>query len=42
MKLWTLDDIPWQQFDRSRVAADLVRLVQAASMVVIAGFVPTA
>ncbi len=33
MKLWTLDDIPWQQFDRSRVDPDLVRLVKAASMV---------
>ena len=42
MKLWTLDDIPWQQFDRPRVDADLVRLVKAASMVDIVGFVPTA
>ncbi len=33
MKLWTLDDIPWQQFDRSRVDPDLVKLVKAASMV---------
>jgi rubrerythrin len=33
MKLWTLDDIPWERFDRSRVDPDLVRLVKAASMV---------
>ncbi|MFQ5775495.1 MAG: acyl-ACP desaturase [Kiloniellaceae bacterium] len=33
MKLWTLDDIPWRRFDRSRVDPDLVKLVKAASMV---------
>ena len=33
MHLWTLDDIPWQRFDRSRVDPDLVKLVKAASMV---------
>lgn len=33
MKLWTLDDIPWQRFDRSRVDSSLVSLVKAASLV---------
>jgi rubrerythrin len=33
MGQWTLDDIPWQQFDRSKVDADLLRLVKAASLV---------
>ncbi len=30
---WTLDDIPWQRFDRSKVDPELVRLVKAASLV---------
>lgn len=33
MKLWRLDDIPWQRFERSRVDPELVKLVEAASMV---------
>ncbi len=33
MHLWTLDDISWQRFDRSRVDPELVKLVKAASMV---------
>jgi rubrerythrin len=30
---WTLDDIPWQQLDRSAVTPDILALVKAASMV---------
>jgi hypothetical protein len=30
---WTLDDIAWTQFDRSKVDPDLVRIVKAAAMV---------
>ena len=30
---WTLDDIPWEQFDRSKVDPDILRLVKAASLV---------
>lgn len=30
---WTLDDIPWAQFDPARVDPDLVRVVKAASLV---------
>ena len=33
MNLWTMDDIPWQDFDPSRVDPDLVKLVKAASLV---------
>ena len=33
MKLWTPADIPWQRFDGTRVDADLVKLVKAASLV---------
>lgn len=33
MTFWTPDDIPWHQFDRSRVDPDLLKLVKAASMV---------
>jgi hypothetical protein len=33
MGSWTLDDIPWQRFDRARVDPDLVRIVKAASLV---------
>jgi len=33
MGSWTLDDIPWQNFDRSRVDPDLLRIVKAASLV---------
>jgi len=32
-RLWTLDDIPWEQFDRSRVDSDIVKIVRAAAMV---------
>jgi len=30
---WTLDKIPWQRFDRSRVDPEIVKLVKAASLV---------
>jgi rubrerythrin len=33
MSRWALDDIPWHEFDASRVKADLVPIVKAASMV---------
>jgi hypothetical protein len=32
-KRWTLDDIPWNQFDPSKVNADLLKIVKAASLV---------
>lgn len=33
MKGWTLDDIPWDQFDRSKVDPDLLQAVKAAALV---------
>ena len=30
---WTLDDIPWDQFDRSRIDGELLKIVKAASLV---------
>jgi rubrerythrin len=30
---WTLDDIPWDSFDRSRLDPEIVKLVRAASLV---------
>ena len=30
---WTLEDIPWDRFDPSKVDPDLLRLVKAASLV---------
>jgi hypothetical protein len=30
---WTLDDIPWDRFDRSKLDPDVVRIVKAASLV---------
>jgi rubrerythrin len=30
---WTLDDIPWDRFDRGKVDTDIVRIVKAASLV---------
>jgi hypothetical protein len=30
---WTLDDIPWQRFDRAKLDPELVRIVKAASLV---------
>jgi len=33
MGAWTLDDIPWQDFDRARLDPELVRLAKAASLV---------
>lgn len=33
MAAWTLDDIPWQDFDPARLDSDIVRLVKAASLV---------
>ena len=32
-KRWTLDDIPWDQFDPSRVNADLLKVAKAAALV---------
>ena len=32
-KNWTLDDIPWQRFDPSKVDAELLKIVKAAGMV---------
>jgi hypothetical protein len=33
MGAWTLDDIPWHRFDRSKLDPELVRIVKAASLV---------
>jgi rubrerythrin len=33
MKHWTLDDIPWERFDRSHVDPEVVKVVKAAAMV---------
>jgi rubrerythrin len=33
MKHWTLDDIPWNRFDASKVDPDILRLAKAAAMV---------
>ena len=33
MRHWTLDDIPWDCFDRSKLDPDIVRIVKAASLV---------
>jgi len=33
MGSWTLDDIPWQDFDPSRLDREIMRLVKAASLV---------
>jgi len=33
MGSWTLDDIPWDRFDRARLDPDLVRIVKAAALV---------
>ena len=33
MARWTLDDIPWDQFDRTKANPDIVRIVKAASLV---------
>jgi rubrerythrin len=33
MKHWTLDDIPWNAFDSSKVDPDILKIVKAASMV---------
>jgi rubrerythrin len=33
MGYWTLDDIPWERFDRSKLEPDVVRIVKAASLV---------
>ena len=30
---WTLDDIPWQAFDRARVDPAMIPVIKAASMV---------
>ena len=32
-KYWTLDDIPWDQFDPTKVDPDMLRIVKAAAMV---------
>src|SRR5712692_10864056 len=33
MGLWTLDDIPWHRFDRTKLDPEIVRIVKAASLV---------
>ena len=33
MAYWTLNDVPWDCFDRSKVDTDIVRIVKAASLV---------
>ena len=33
MARWTLDDIPWDLFDRNKLDPDIVRIVKAASLV---------
>lgn len=33
MGAWTLDDIPWDRFDRARLDPEIVRIVKAASLV---------
>jgi len=33
MRHWTLEDIPWERFDRSRVDLEVVKIVKAAAMV---------
>ena len=33
MARWTLDDIPWERFDRAKVDPDILRIVKAASLV---------
>jgi hypothetical protein len=33
MGSWTLDDIPWDRFDRTKLDPELVRIVKAASLV---------
>jgi rubrerythrin len=33
MRHWTLDDIPWDRFDPSKVDPDILRIVKAASLV---------
>src|SRR5437868_4408101 len=32
MPRWTLDDIPWERFDPSKVDPELLRIVKAASL----------
>ena len=38
MKHWTLDDIPWEKFDRSKVDPEILRVIKAAAMVEHNGF----
>src|SRR6516225_1390981 len=33
MGSWTLDDIPWDRFDRDRLDPEIVRIIKAASLV---------
>jgi hypothetical protein len=33
MGRWTLDDIPWERFDRGKVEPDILRVIKAASLV---------
>jgi rubrerythrin len=33
MGSWTLDEIPWDRFDRSKLDPDIVRIIKAASLV---------
>ena len=33
MSRWTLDDIPWNRFDRGKLDPEIARIVKAASLV---------
>ena len=33
MKHWRIDDVPWEQFDRAKLAPDVIPIVKAAAMV---------
>ncbi len=33
MSSWTLDDIPWEKFDRAKVDPEILRLIKASSLV---------
>jgi hypothetical protein len=33
MRRWTLEDIPWEKFDRAKVDPEILRLIKAASLV---------
>lgn len=33
MTSWTLDDIPWQDFDAAKVNADVLQVIKTAALV---------